>query len=196
MEPKTNPLLAFKCSFANLDGVQVTACCLMLLPVPSCSAPDAAVHCRSQTEALLKLILSFLTIPDYTISTSTGADTETECQLGNHIKSFKILSSKSLETILLLQLLTIRFTNVKNRFTEQVLPDVLTKCTLKCEIVAHRQTNRALKALMKWICLTNKLMQMGKVYSAESCLPEDSPSSSFKTTIVTISDQLFYSANR
>lgn len=60
--------------------------CLMLLPAFSSFTPHAAVHCQSQIEVLLKLILIFITIPESMI-TSPGCVTETECQLGNHIKS-------------------------------------------------------------------------------------------------------------
>lgn len=71
--------------WADWDPVQVTVDCLTLLPVFSCFIPNAAVTCQSQTEALLKQIPVFKTIPDHMI-TSSGAGTETECQVGNHMQ--------------------------------------------------------------------------------------------------------------
>lgn len=66
------------CVWVGWDPVQGTVDNLMLLPVFSRLTPNAAVSCQSQTEALLKLIPVFKTIPEYMI-TSSVADTETEC---------------------------------------------------------------------------------------------------------------------
>lgn len=73
------------CACGLWELAQVTVDCALPAPVFSCFVGNAAVNCKSQNEALLKLILVFKTTPDYTI-TDSGANTETASQVRNAVQ--------------------------------------------------------------------------------------------------------------